>query len=235
MIKYVCCTSKLVVKVIQMIHISSVNPISYLSFFPDGSCIVRIFFLVLSYANWFFFSILFMNNVTGLYLEHIGRSVPRCSCSSRTRPSAPIHLRRTRIFLAHAFPDRPPPLPSAPESWASSTLSTGWWCAATRSMWLSLSPAPLRARGYAFPHPRVHHPRFLSLRSALPSSRPLFDSHASSSWGVWFCWVLLQAVDYGVHKLWEMNNVGVRFSPPITFLYFLIDWSHTFRCCIYYP
>ncbi|GJN20865.1 hypothetical protein PR202_gb08296 [Eleusine coracana subsp. coracana] len=26
-----------------------------------------------------------------------------------------------------------------------------------------------------------------------------------------------RAVDYGVHKLWEMNNVGVRYSPlPLT-------------------
>ncbi|GJM84814.1 hypothetical protein PR202_ga00520 [Eleusine coracana subsp. coracana] len=23
-----------------------------------------------------------------------------------------------------------------------------------------------------------------------------------------------RAVDYGVHKLWEMNNVGVRYFPP---------------------
>lgn len=30
--------------------------------------------------------------------------------------------------------------------------------------------------------------------------------------GIWFGLVWLQAVDYGVHKLWEMNNIGVIFS-----------------------
>lgn len=126
----------------------------------------------------------------------------------------------------------PPPRPTRPR-WAYGTRSTAWWCAATRSTSPSSSPEPSPASGYA--PPPLLPPFFFPLRSVRPASSP-FDPISC-------CCALLvssQAVDYGVHKVWEMNNIGVIFFSPslsmnaFLFLGLFVAWFGSWgsRSCI---